>query len=107
MIVTGKFILTAVGGHMLNAALDKLLSAKKFELRPTWSYERRIVGMDGVNEDSFIRRSDLKPFSFPHTTPSFTAFSKRFLLEEVKASPCVVHENPTIELSCLRIVAGS
>lgn len=106
-IVNGKFIRTAVGGRTLNQRFMIELEKRKVDLRPPWSFKRRIVGIDGVDEDSMVRRSELTELSFPKTRPSFENFARVCLLEEIKAGLCVVHENPTIQLASLPIVSDS
>lgn len=106
-IVKGKFIRTAVGGRVLNERLMIELEKKGVKLRPPWSYKRRIVGADGLDEDSIVRRSELTELQFPKTRPSFVNFARISLLEEIKGGLCVVHENPTIQLASLPMVSDS
>ncbi|CDF39218.1 ARPC5 [Chondrus crispus] len=54
-------------------------------------------------QEELIRKS----LSFPKTTKSFELYSKATLLEEVKAAVCVVHENPTTQLTSLPMVNES
>lgn len=106
-MLKGKFIRTAIAGRTLNDRLQEELVKKNVKLRPLWSYKRRILGAEGTDEDSVVRKSQLEELSFPKTTKSFELYSKATLLEEVKAAICVVHENPTTQLSALPMVNDS
>lgn len=106
-VVKGKFIRTAIAGRTVNAKLQEELDKKSIKLRPLWSYKRTITGAEGMDEDSTVRKSELQDLSFPKTTKSFELYSKEKLLEEVKAAVCVVHDNPTTQLSSLPMVHES
>lgn len=105
VIVKNKFIRCATGGRMLNVALEAQLRQANVKLRPLWSYKRTIVGTEGMDEDTMVRKSVIHEMTFPGTARSFENFSRMTLLEEVKAGICVVHENPTIDLSSLPVAS--
>lgn len=106
-IVKGKFIRTEIGGRALSEKLLQELVRQDVKLRPVWSFKRTITGMDGMDEDSMVRRSEVEDLKFPNTTTSFEYYSRMSLLEEVKAALCVAHENPTIQLTSLPMVSNS
>lgn len=104
-IVKNKFIRSAAGGRALNDALSAHLRKESIKLRPLWSYKRTITGTEGMDEDTMVRKSKIEELSFPSTTSSFEKYSYMGLLEEVKASLCVVHENPSIDLTSLPVAS--
>lgn len=106
-VVKGKAIRTAIGGRTLNTALDILLANANQKLRPVWSYKRTITRIDGVDEDNLMRQSQIEELQLPKTTRSFWEFARSQLLEEVKASICVVLENPSVDLKSLPVVHDS
>lgn len=106
-MLKGKFIRTAVAGRTLNERLQEELIRKSVKLSPLWSYKRTIKATEGMDEDSTTRLSHVEELSFPKTTKSFELYSKATLLEEVKAAVCVVHENPTTQLTSLPMVNES
>lgn len=106
-IVKNCFIRTAIGGRTLSQTLDEEMRKREVALRPTWSYKRVITGTVGTDEENLTRRSEFTELSFPGTSESFTNYARMKLLEEMKASICVVHENPTVDLTSLPIVSDS
>lgn len=106
-VVKGKSIRTGIGGHTLNAALDSLLKTAKYTLCPIWSYKRTITRVNGDDEDNIRRLSKITQLPFPSTRPSFIEFARIQLLEQVKASICIAHENPSVDLQSLPALHGS
>lgn len=107
VLIKGKCIRTNIGGRRINEVLAETLSQKDIRLRPVWSYEKTITGRDGADEENMVRQSEIKEVERPGVSDSFWGYSRTSVLEEIKASVCVVHENPSVELAALPVVSES